>query len=101
MNEFMKNMTGMDAMNEQVIATDFLFATKADIKMIARAITESATPEVRETLTQYLNDSIDKHQEITDYMVSKGYYHPNDMSKQLSIDLQAAQKATNTAQSNK
>lgn len=94
----MQNMAGMGGMTNQVIATDFLFATKSDIKMLARAITESSTPEVRETLTQYLNDSIDKHQQITDYMVSNGYYYPNDLGKQLSIDLQAAQTATKLGQ---
>lgn len=94
----MQNMAGMGGMTNQVIATDFLFATKSDIKMLAMAITESSTPEVRETLTQYLNDSIDKHQQITDYMISNGFYYPNDLGKQLSIDLQAAQTATNLGQ---
>jgi similar to spore coat protein len=97
-NQFMQNIAGMGGMTNQVIATDFLFATKSDIKMLAMAITESSTPEVRETLTQYLNDSIDKHQQITDYMVSNGFYYPNDLGKQLSIDLQAAQTATSLGQ---
>jgi similar to spore coat protein len=88
----------MDGMTDQVIATDFLFATKSDIKMIARAITESATPEVRETLTQYLNDSIDKHQAVTEYMMEKGFYHPYNMSDQISIDLKAAKTALNQSQ---
>ncbi|MDZ5471495.1 spore coat protein [Bacillus sp. 31A1R] len=85
----------MGGMSDQVIATDFLFATKSDIKMLARAINESATPEVRQTLTQYLNDSIDKHEAITNYMVRNGYYYPNDLSKQLGLDINAAQTATN------
>jgi similar to spore coat protein len=89
---------GMGGMTNQVIAADFLFAVKSDIKMLAAAIAESHTPEVRETLTQYLNDSIDKHQEITDYMVSKGFYYPNDLAKQLGVYLQAAATASSLAQ---
>jgi similar to spore coat protein len=98
LNQFLQNMAGMGGMTNQVIATDFLFAVKSDIKMLAAAIAESHTPEVRETLTQYLNDSIDKHQEITDYMVTNGFYYPNDLAKQLGVDLQAAQTAANLGQ---
>ncbi|PLR89780.1 spore coat protein [Bacillus sp. T33-2] len=95
-----QSMAGMGAMTDQVIATDFLFATKSDIKMIARAITESATPEVRETLTQYLNDSIDKHQAVTEYMMGKGFYHPYNLTDQLNLDLRAAKTAQNQANNN-
>ncbi|TWL68903.1 hypothetical protein CHCC14810_0740 [Bacillus licheniformis] len=52
MNEFIQNMTGMGAMTEQVIATDFLISAKTGVKNIATAITETSSPEVRETLKQ-------------------------------------------------
>ncbi|KYC75352.1 hypothetical protein B4090_2038 [Bacillus licheniformis] len=35
MNEFIQNMTGMGAMTEQVIATDFLISAKTGVKNIA------------------------------------------------------------------
>lgn len=73
MNEFIQNMTGMGAMTEQVIATDFLISAKTGVKNIATAITETSSPEVRETLKQYLNDAIDTHEQITNYMISKGF----------------------------
>ncbi|WP_236691147.1 hypothetical protein [Priestia megaterium] len=38
------------------------------------------------------------HQEITDYMVSKGYYHPQNMQEQLKIDLQATDTALHLPQ---
>lgn len=98
MNQMMQNMTGMGGMTDQVIATDFLIAAKTGVKNIALALTETSTPEVRDTLKQYLNDAIETHEQITQYMVSKGYYHPNDLGAQLNVDLTAAQTALNLSQ---
>ena len=99
MNQTMQNMTGMGAMTEQVVATDFLIATKSGIKNLALAITETSTKEIRDTLKQYLNDAIDTHEKISNYMISKGYYLPDDLSKQLEMDLTASQTAMNLQQS--
>ncbi|MBT2755377.1 spore coat protein [Mesobacillus foraminis] len=99
MNGTIQNMTGMGAMTDQVIATDFLIAAKTGVKNIALAITETSTPEVRDALKQYLMDAVDTHEQIFKYMVSKGYYHPNNIAEQLNVDLQAAQTAMNLQQS--
>jgi len=95
MNEVIQNMTGMGAMTEQVVATDFLLTAKSGVQNFAVALTETTTPEVRETLKQYFNDAVDTHEQIFNYMVSKGYYHPNNRSEQLTVDLEAAQTAMN------
>ncbi|MFN2747205.1 MULTISPECIES: spore coat protein [Bacillus] len=98
MNEFIQNMTGMGAMTEQVIATDFLITAKTGVKNIATAITETSSPDVRETLKQYLNDAIETHEQITNYMISKGYYNPSNLPKQIQIDTQAAEVAKDLPQ---
>ena len=98
MNQMIQNMTGMGGMTDQVIATDFLIASKSGIKNLALAITETSTKEVRDTLTQYLNDAIKTHEQISNYMISKGYYNPDDISKQLEMDIQATQTAVNLQQ---
>jgi similar to spore coat protein len=98
MNQMMQNMTGMGAMTEQVVATDFLLSAKTGVKNIALALTETSTPEVREALKQYLNDAIDTHEQIFKYMVDKGYYHPHNFAEQLNVDLTAAQTALNLPQ---
>lgn len=98
MNQSMQNMNGMSGMTEQVIATDFLMTAKSGIKNLALAITETSTKEVRDTLTQYLNDAIKTHEQISNYMISKGYYNPDDISKQLEMDIQATQTAVNLQQ---
>lgn len=98
MNEMVKNMTGMAGMTDQVIATDFLLSAKTGIKNIALAITETSTPVVRDTLRQYLNDAIETHEQIFNYMVDKGYYHPKDLAEQLRVDFTASETAMNLSQ---
>jgi similar to spore coat protein len=99
MNGMMQNMAGMGAMTDQVVATDFLISAKTGVKNIALALTETSTPEVRDALKQYLMDAVDTHEQISKYMVDKGYYHPNNLSEQLGVDLKAAQTALNLNQS--
>ncbi len=90
------NQSGqMSAMTEQVIATDLLMAAKSAIKNYASAISECATPELRQALTEQLNDTIRSHEQITNYMINKGYYHPVDVLEQLRLDQQATQTALN------
>ncbi len=99
MTGMIQNMAGMGGMTDQVIATDFLISAKTGVKNIALALTETSTPEVRDTLKQYLNDAVETHEQIFNYMVAKGYYHPNDLSEQLNVDLTASQAALNLPQS--
>ena len=40
-------------------------------------VNETSTPEVRDTLKQYLIEANDTHEQIFRYMENKGYYHPN------------------------
>lgn len=98
MNQFIQNMTGMGDMTDQVIATDLLIAAKSAVKMYSFAVTETATPEVRTALHTQLNNAINMHEQVTDFMVSKGYYHPYNMNDQLNVDITAAQTALNMPQ---
>jgi similar to spore coat protein len=93
MNQTAQNATALNALNEQVIATDFLISAKNGIKSYAMAITEASTPEVRNTLKQHLDDAIQLHEQISQYMVNKGYYYPTNVQEQLRVDMQAAQTA--------
>jgi len=88
-----EGMTGMTAMTDQVIATDLLISIKSEVRNLAAAITETATPELREVLREQLNTAIKTHDKISKYMVSKGFYHPYDVKEQIQVDLQAAQTA--------
>lgn len=99
MLEFLKNMMGMKGMTDQVIATDFLISTKSGVINTALALTESATPELRAKLENQLFQAIDTHEQISDYMIAKGYYHPLSLKDQLQIDVQTANTATSLAKS--
>ncbi|MGX4766063.1 spore coat protein [Bacillus mojavensis] len=98
MNEFFQKLAGMGSMTEQVIATDFLISAKTGVRNIAAAITESSSPEVRETLQQYLHDAINTHEQIYLYMAAKGFYHSKDLIQQISVDLEAADTAKDLPQ---
>lgn len=98
MNQFIQNMVGMGGMTDQVIVTDFLLSAKAGIRNYTIAITEAATPELRTVLREQLQAAIQTHENITSYMMSKGYYHPYNLNEQLQVDLTASQTATNLAQ---
>ncbi|MBM7694409.1 hypothetical protein JOC77_003870 [Peribacillus deserti] len=93
MNGFIQNMIGMGDLTDQVIASDFLISAKSAIKMYAFAITETATPELRDSLHNQLNEAIDMHDRISSYMISHGYYHPVNVQEQLALDT----KTVNTA----
>ncbi|OIJ15238.1 spore coat protein [Anaerobacillus arseniciselenatis] len=88
----------MAQLTDQVIATDLLMSAKTGVRNCALAITETATPEVRNTLREQLNQAIDFHSQVASYMVAKGYYHPENIQEQINVDVQAAEQAKNLAQ---
>jgi similar to spore coat protein len=95
--QFIEKMTGMAPLTDQVIATDILMAAKSEIKNYALAITETATPEVRNTLKQHLEDAIEFHKQISAYMIDKEFYNPHDTSKQLQVDMKTSETALTIA----
>ncbi len=85
-----QNMAGMGDMTEQVIATDLLLGTKTAIKNYAAAISETTTPEVRNTLHKQLNDAISMQDKVSTYMMNKGYYNAYDPEAQMNMDRAAS-----------
>ncbi|MDY0405384.1 spore coat protein [Virgibacillus sp. 179-BFC.A HS] len=74
-------------------AAEFLSFSKASVKSYAGAITEAATPVVRDTLTNHLHDCIKAHGEIFEYMYDKGLYPAYDLQKMLHNDMKNARNA--------
>ncbi|GAE37148.1 spore coat protein [Halalkalibacter akibai] len=93
MTNIIQNIAGLSAMTDQVIATDFLITAKSGVRNMAFALTEAATPELRVTLRQQLNDAIETHEKISQYMIDKGYYYPSDLDEQAKVDLTASKVA--------
>ncbi|WP_163972192.1 spore coat protein [Oceanobacillus halotolerans] len=97
MTNMLQKIAGMAGMTDQVIATDFLISTKTAVRNLTFALTESATPEVREELRKQLNYEIEAHEKIAQYMMKKGYYNPSDLEEQLDVDLKASKAALKIA----
>ena len=71
---------------DQIIATELLVTAKSAVRTYAVALTEVATPEVRDVLTRQLKQAIDLHGRIADYMLNNDMYYANDINKQLELD---------------
>jgi len=80
-------------MNDPIYAGQLLGSTKSCIRNSAIAITETATPMVRETLACQLNEAIGLHEKIFNYMLHKGLYPAYDIEKVLANDIANAQMA--------
>ncbi|MFS0725180.1 spore coat protein [Paenibacillus sp. 1P07SE] len=93
MNIILEHLTRMNVLTDQVIVMDYLTAAKSAVRNYAVAVTEAGTPEIKETLIRQLNESIDMHEQITNYLMVKGLYHPWDQQEQLQLDLQNIQTA--------
>ncbi|MGG4393503.1 spore coat protein [Paenibacillus thiaminolyticus] len=91
----LRNLTGMNGISDQVIATDMLITAKAGVRNLAVALTEAATPEVRNVLKQHLDTAIQTHENLTAYMMNKGYYHPYNVQEQLQVDMKSADTSLN------
>jgi similar to spore coat protein len=95
MNPIIETMTGTAGMTDQVVATDLLISAKSGVWNYAVAITETATPDIREVLRKHLGDAIYIHEQVTQYMVEQGWYHAYDPQQQIQLDIQNAQTALN------
>ncbi len=43
------------------------------------------------------HDAIAFHEQISQYMINKGYYHPTNVQEQLRVDMQTAQQVLQSA----
>lgn len=71
---------------DMTFAMDFLIRAKEGVRNTAVALTETASPDVRALPRKQLMQGIAMHQEITDLMVSKKWFHPHDLSEQYKLD---------------
>lgn len=97
MTNMIQKIAGLSGMTDQVIATDFLIATKTGVRNLTFALTESVTPEAREILREQLAYTIDAHEKISQYMMEKGYYHPSNLEDQLKVELKTSKAALKLA----
>jgi spore coat protein F len=74
-------------------AGDLLTFLKAGVRNFAVAITETATPQLREVLAKQLQAAVNAHARIYNYMYQRGYYPSYNLEELLSNDVMMANKA--------
>lgn len=74
-------------------AGQLLGFAKTAVRSYAIAITETATPRLRETLQKQLNEAIQLHGNVYYFMLNRGFYPSYDLPKLLSNDVANANKA--------
>lgn len=93
MNAIIEKLTGMDKMTDQVIATDFLISMKSAVRSYSIALTETTSSEVRTVLRTQLGDAIASLDEISTYMIKKGYQDVYDLHQQFNVDMKSTETA--------
>ncbi|MGM9949284.1 MAG: spore coat protein [Lysinibacillus sp.] len=81
---------GVTVIDDLAIASDLLITAKAGVRNLAVAITETATPSVKKLLRRELDNAIDLHDKIAQYMIKNEMYHAYDLDEQMEHDLEKA-----------
>ncbi|WP_088105769.1 spore coat protein [Halalkalibacter urbisdiaboli] len=86
-----------DSRNDETpfYAGDLLVFMKTSVRNYAIAITETATPALRDVLKLQLMAVINLHAKVFYYMYGKSYYPSYDLDKLLQNDINLASKALN------
>ncbi|AIQ30398.1 MULTISPECIES: spore coat protein [Paenibacillus] len=95
MNPILEHMTGLHTLTDDVIAMDFLMNAKSGVRNYAMAVTECATPEIKQILMKQLDEAIDSYEKISIYMIERNLYHPYHIPEQIQLDLNNIQTAMN------
>lgn len=85
------NALNMPEMADMTFAMDFLIRVKEGVRNTAIALTETISPDARAVLRTQLHQGIVLHQEISDLMVRKKWFHPYELEKQYQLDLLSAE----------
>ncbi|TYS10666.1 spore coat protein [Bacillus subtilis] len=80
------NSLNVPELADATFALDFLIRAKEGVRNTAVALTETASPDVRALLRKQLMQGIAMHQEITELMISKKWFHPYELSEQYKLD---------------
>jgi similar to spore coat protein len=92
-----RNAEGMPKLVDNTLALQFLLLAKSGVRNCAIALTEAATPAVREVLINQLETALNLHEEISNLMISKGWFHPYNLNEQFSLDIKSSQTAVEIA----
>ena len=93
-----KYAEGMPKMADAAFALDFLLTIKTGIRYYAVALTETTSPGLRTALYKQMEQAIDLHGDVSELMIEKGWLYPNDVGKQIELDIKSADMAISIAE---
>jgi spore coat protein CotF len=93
----LENSDGMPGLVDSTIALNFLINAKSGIRNCAIALTEIADPEARAEIRRMLEEAVDMHTDITNLMITKGWFHPYHVMEQFKLDHMSARSAVQIA----
>ncbi|WP_097027663.1 spore coat protein [Clostridium peptidivorans] len=90
-------MTQNNTLKEKDIALDLLASSKGTIATLAKVLTETTNPQLRDTLKSELNNCINSHYRLSDMAINKGWYNAyENPEQQLQQELQQGLSGANT-----
>lgn len=97
MNALLERLMGVHSLTDQIITMDLLNTAKSGVRNYAMALTESGTPEIKQALSQQLEDAIAFHERVSAYAIDRGWYLPWDIQTQVGLELQNIETALQVA----
>jgi spore coat protein CotF len=94
------NALNMPELADTTFAMDFLIRAKEGVRNTAIALTETASPDARALLRNQLRQGIAMHQEISDLMMRKKWFHPYELKEQYQLDQLSANNTVKIGQMN-
>jgi similar to spore coat protein len=92
-----ENFAGMDALVDPSVALDLLLTAKNGVRNCAYALSEIATPDVRQTVHGLLEEAIAFHGQVSQLMISKGWLHAYNVTEQFPLDMISADMTVKVA----
>lgn len=94
------NALHMPELADMTFAMDFLIRAKEGVRNTAVALTETVSPDARALLRNQLRQAITLHQEITELMIRKKWFHPYELKEQYKLDMLSANNTVKIGQMN-
>ena len=88
-----ENAEGMPEMADSALALEFLLSIKTGVRNTATALSETVTPDLREAFRIQLEAGLALHEEVSSFMMKKGWLHPYNLEDQYKMDLKSIEGA--------
>ena len=62
-------------LSDKEIALDMLATSKATVTSLAKTLTETTNPQIRDTLRNQLTACLNSHYRLSDISIAKGWYN--------------------------